>query len=574
MDNNFLRERINDIILQQIDPVELIKRYDRAKKERMPWEQKWQLIQDQVFPDYRNYVNRAETQQQPQTSKIKNHSGIVSGKINKIVALLSSQLMDPAVKWMDLTSVIKGLTYNEYAAEWIFYCKEALYDLFSDPDSNFYPSTFDFHLDWYALGNGCRNIILRKDNGNIQFSTISMQNVYAEQSGYGDLSIIYRAFHLTAKQAYDLWGENIHPRQLRLVQNSRGEPGTFKKFEYVEISMPNPAYGIPLPHGEILPTLEYLTCVLDKTNKSIVDIATHHHSPYVLSRFLVAPNETYGRSYVWNAMPDIVSINRISKRILQGVDFAIFPVNLVKDETSITQSQITPGAFIAGLDYNGNPTIRQLPPFANPQVGIEFYNLKANELDDELAAREIFPAESSNMTATEINERRIQANNRVRPLLVRLEHEDLNKTVRRTLSLLEQKGKLPPFPYEKLQISPEEMPNPLDSLQVHFSGQMARMQKLQDIVNSDALFQKILQAAQVDPSVLDRMNLDALIVEEAKIYGISPAIMNKEEQVQSIRQQRAQVEEQRLQMQNESATIDNLVKLKEIGIDPGSIAQG
>ena len=98
-------------------------------------------------------------------------------------------------------------------------------------------------------------------------------------------------------------------------------------------------------------------------------------------------------------MPDIVSINRISKRILQGIDFAIFPVNLVKDETSITQSQITPGAFVQGLDYNGNPTIRRLPPFANLQVGIEFYNLKASELDDELVARDIFPAESPNMTA-------------------------------------------------------------------------------------------------------------------------------------------------------------------------------
>jgi hypothetical protein len=569
MDNNFLKERVNEIIKQQLDPSNILKSYDRAKKERLPWEQKWQLIQDNVFPDYRNYINRAANQLQPQTAKIKNHSGVISGKINKIVSFLSSQLVDPSVKWMDLKFGIKNLADNEYTSEWLYYCKEALYDLFSDPESNFYPSTFDFHLDWFTLGTSCRNIILRKDNGNIQFNTISMQNIYVEQSGYGDLSTIYRSFNLTAKQAYDLWGERIHPTQLRLVQNNRGDGGAFKKFEYVEVSMPNPAFKMQLP----LPTLEYITCVIDKTNKVIVDIETHHQSPYIVSRFFIAPNEIYGRSFVWNAMPDIVSINRISKRILQGIDFAIFPVNLVKDETSITQSQITPGSFVQGLDFNGNPTIRQLPPFSNPQVGVEFYNLKINELEDELVARDIFPIESSNMTATEVNERKIQANNRVRPMLVRLEHEDLNKTVRRTLTLLEQKGKIPPFPYEKLQISPEDLPDPLNSLQIKFSGQMARMQRLQDIVNSDLLFQKVLQAAQVDQSVLDRINLDTLIVEDSKIYSVYPGIVNSDEDVQNIRQQRAQASEQQQQMQNESATIDNLIKLKEVGIEPGSIAR-
>jgi hypothetical protein len=530
MAKNPLQESVNELILRQINPSDLIRRYSRAKRERQPWELKWQMIQDQVFPDYRNYTV-SPFQMQPQTAKIRNHSGIISGKINKVVSLLSSQLIDPSVKWMDLSFGVREIQNSEFAAEWLYYCKEALYDLFSDPDSNFYPSTFVLHSDWFTIGTACREIIIRKDSRNIQFNSVSMQNICAEQSGYGDLSTIYRTFHLTAKQAYDLWGDRIHPTQLRMVNDGRSEAGTIKKFEYFEVSMPNPIFGMALPNGGEIPTLEYLTCVVDKTNKNIVNIEMHRQSPYIISRFFIAPGETYGRSYVWNAMPDILSINKISKRILQGIDFAIFPVNLVRDETSIPQSQITPGSFVQGLDLQCNPTIRQLSSLANPQVGIEFYNIKANELDDSLVARDIFPAETPNMTATEVNERKIQANNRIRPVLVRLEHENLNKTIRRALTLLEQQGKLPQFPYEKLQISPEQMPNPLGSLQVRFSGQMARMQKLQEIVNNDALFQKVLQAAQVDQSVLDRINLDSLIVEDAKIYGISPTVMNSEGRV-------------------------------------------
>jgi hypothetical protein len=566
-DKNPLLERIYSLILQQINPTDIIKRYDKARSERMPWDMKWQMIQDQVFPDYRSYANKSQVQSQAQTAKIRNHSGLISGKINKIVSLISSQLTDPSVKWMDLKIPSKAYADNNEVNRWLYFCKEELYDLFADPESNFYSSTFELHLDWFTLGTACREIIIRKDTGSIQYSTISMQNICAEQSGYGDFSTIFRLFKVTAKQAYELWGDKIHPTQLRLVQSGKSEAGNTRKFDYIEVSMANPIYG-----GDIL-ALEYVTLVIDKINKNVVDVEMHHQPPYVISRFLVAPGEIYGRSYVWNAMPDILSINRISKRVLQGIDFAIFPVNLVKDETSITQFQITPGAFIPGLDHNGNAFLKQLPPLANPQVGIDYYNLKAAELDDELVARDIFPSESPNMTATEVNERKIQANNRIRPVLIRLEHEDLNKTIRRSLTLLDQMGRLPEFPYDELGISPEELPNPLKTLRVNFSGQMARMQKLQEIMNNDMIFQKLMQAGQVDPTVFDTFKADELIKEDAKIYGIAPSIMRSDEEVAQIREQRAQAEAQQQKAQNESTVVDNIVKLKEAGIDPGRIAQ-
>jgi hypothetical protein len=82
------------------------------------------------------------------------------------------------------------------------------------------------------LGTACREVIIRKDTGNIQYSTISMQNICAEQSGYGDFSTIFRLFRVTAKQAYELWGDKIHPTQLRLLQSGKSEAGSTKKFEY------------------------------------------------------------------------------------------------------------------------------------------------------------------------------------------------------------------------------------------------------------------------------------------------------------------------------------------------------
>ncbi len=559
-DNGAQTQSIINMLLEKVlNPQELVKKYDSIKMNRSAWDTKWQLIQDQVFPDYRDYLNRSSNKSSPATSKIKNHSSAVSGKINKVVSLLSSQITDPSVKWLDLKFGEDSLSGHYAVQYWLDSCKESLYKLFSDPESNFYPSTYSFHLDWYTLGTACREVILRKDSGRIKFNTIPMQNIYIDVNGYGDPDTIYRMFQVTAKQAYDIWGENIHPSQLQLAQKNN-QAVNARKFEYVEVSMPNPLSGK-------MPMLGCVSCVIDKTNKRIVDIGLHHSSPYIVSRFFISPGEIYGRSYVWNAMPDIIAINKLSKRVLQGIDFATLPVNLVQDANSLNMSQITPGSFIQGLDAHGRPTIQPMQFGGNPGMALEFYHAKLNDLDEALVARDIFGAENPNMTATEVNERKIQASNRLRPVLVRLEKEDLNRTVIRSLELLNQVGKIPPFPYDELKISPEELPNPLSQLGVCFSGQMARMQRMQEIQSSDLLFQKTLQAAQVDQSVLDRVNLDALISMDAEIYGVSPKVLNSDKSVQQIREERAKQQQAQQQVQQESATLDNIIKLKDAGIN-------
>jgi hypothetical protein len=548
----------------------ILRQYERGKNNRRTWDSRWQMIQDQVFPNFRDYVGSPKVgyASQPRTDQIKNHSSVVSGKINKIVSQINAQLTDPSVKWMNLEFVDPCYLANGYpimlskisaAKNWLYAGKTALYNLFSDPSSNFYPSTYEFQFDWFTIGTSCREIILRKDNNRIRFNTVSMQNIYIELSGYGEISTIYRTFLLSPRQAYDLWGDKIHESEKRQMGNSDSTDST-KMHEYVEASMPNPL-------ANQLPSAPYVTCVIDKRNQYIVDMELHNQHKYGIARFNVAPGEIYGRSFVWTAMPDIKIVNRLSKRAVQSADYAVAPPILVRDATSIVQSQLAPNTFVQGLDSRGVPTMQPMNLSAGFPFLMEYYQAKLNDLDEALVARDIFSPEVNGMTATEVNERKIQASNRLRPMLIRLEQEDLNKTVVRTLSLLSQTGIIPPFPYEELQLPPELLPDPFTQIRFRFSGQMARMQRLQEIQNSDMLFNKALQAAQVDNSVLDRINLDQLIVQDAEIYDVNPAVINSEETVQQIRQQRAEQQQEQMQTQILSSTMDNMIKAKEAGFE-------
>jgi hypothetical protein len=569
---------IVDLLFQSgaIDVNSLLKKYDRLKSDRKAWETKWQIIQDQIFPNYRDYLSPnvfsgSERPGAPRTGKIRNHSSAVAGKINKVVSQINAQLTDPSVKWMDLKFIdpcrlANGaplpLSQFKPARDWLFLGKEALYNLFSDPESNFYPSTHTFHFDWYTIGTACREIILRKDSNRVRFNALSMQDMYIELSGYGEINVFYRRFMLTAKQAYDLWGDHIHDSEKsRISEPTADSSGDRNRLhEYVEVSKENPL-------SKQIPSPPFMTCVIDKRNKHIVDVGLHRQHPYVVARFDVAPNEIYGRSCVWTAMPDILIINRLSKRAIQSADYATSPPILVRDITSVVQNQLTPNSFIQGLDVNGRPMMQPMNLGSNFPFLMEYYQSKLNDLDEALIARDIFSPEAPNMTATEVNERKIQANNRLRPILVRLEHEDLNKTVLRSFSLLVELGVIPPFPYEALNLPRELFPDPLSQIRVGFCGQMARMQRLQDIQNSDMLFQKTLQAAQADPSVMDRIKLEQIIMEDAEIYGVNPKIIAPDEEVQQIRAQRAQQQSEQAKMQQETQALDNIVKLKEAGVE-------
>ena len=60
------------------------------------------------------------------------------------------------------------------------------------------------------------------------------------------------------------------------------------------------------------------------------------------------------------------------------------------------------------------------------------------------------------------------------------------------MHLLEWKGQLPQFPYNVLGLSVEQLPDPVEMINISFAGQMAKMRRLQDVQNIDLIDAKAL----------------------------------------------------------------------------------
>jgi hypothetical protein len=78
-----------------------------------------------------------------------------------------------------------------------------------------------------------------------------MQNIFLEISGYGEVNRIYRTMFLTPLQAYDLWGDKLHPKMLEKLDEEK----TIMKF--VEACVPAAVdLGIPF----------FNSCIVDVQN--------------------------------------------------------------------------------------------------------------------------------------------------------------------------------------------------------------------------------------------------------------------------------------------------------------------
>lgn len=548
---------LRKVVDKFLDPAELKKKYDTLKSKRSTYDSRWQAIQKHVAPNARDYTSRGSFAPDPQTSGIGNTTGHIGVLVDRRVSMLSSEVCDPTVKWMSIKFGDARFDRNHVASQWLRLCEESLYSLFADPTTKFYPSTTSFHFDWYTIGTACRHVTLRRDNGKISFDTISMQDIYIEPSAYGDVESVFRRFNLTAKQATGLWGENLHQSYL---QESIKSGQTSQKYEFFEAVIPNPIKSQ-------IPSLDWLSCVIDCRYKAIVDVGLHVCNPYVIARYFVAPGETYGRSLIWNLMPDIETQNQLNIRMLQSVDYATMPVTAVKDLSSIRPEQIAPGGFVQGLDENGRPTFQPISFGGDINAALAFYSAKKNEIIDAIGANEPLPPSDAVRSATEFNQRKLIHFVRMRPAIVRLEAEDLQNTITASLKLLEQKGELPAFPYEDAKIDPAALPDPIKQLRVSFSGQLRKMQMLQSIQECDMFLEKIGLASNIKPDVLDVVNMDNLVLEEARIYDLPAGVINSSERVSEIREERARQQQADQLAQQQAIMLDNMIKLRGAGVN-------
>jgi len=180
--------------------------------------------------------------------------------------------------------------------------------------------------------------------------------------------------------------------------------------------------------------------------------------PWVISRYMKASNERYGRGPVLYALPDIKTLNKVVELTLKNASISIGGVFTAVDDGVLNPQTISivPGAVI-GVSSNGGPRGPSLQPL--PRSGDANLtqivsndlriNIKKTLLDESLP-----PDNMSARSATEIVERMKELSQNLGSAFGRLISETMFPIVRRSLELMDEMGMIElPLKVNGLQVN-------------------------------------------------------------------------------------------------------------------------
>jgi len=170
--------------------------------------------------------------------------------------------------------------------------------------------------------------------------------------------------------------------------------------------------------------------------------------PFLTFRWLKAPGETYGRSPVMTALPDIRTANRVVELILKNASIAVTGIWLADDDGVLNPANIdlSPGSIIPKAPGSAGLTPLQAPGrFDVSQLVLS--DLRA-AIRHALLVDRLGPVDGPRMTATEVLQRSAEMARLLGAIYGRLEGELLRPLLDRAWTVLRRRGLVPDLPLD------------------------------------------------------------------------------------------------------------------------------
>jgi hypothetical protein len=169
---------------------------------------------------------------------------------------------------------------------------------------------------------------------------------------------------------------------------------------------------------------------------------TFDSCPLVTFRWLKAPGESYGRSPVMTALPDIKTANKVVELVLKNASIAVTGIWLADDDGVLNPANIKliPGSIIPKAVGSAGLTPLQAPGrFDISQLVLDDLRRRIRHT---LLVDRLGPPEGPRMTATEILERATESARLLGAVYGRLQAELLMPLLQRALAILRRRGEI------------------------------------------------------------------------------------------------------------------------------------
>ena len=514
----------------------VIARFDRMKGLRSTWENHWQEIAEYMIP------RRADFQASwsPGARLNQNiYDGTAIWALEQFAAGLHGVLTPPERPWFSLE--IRNApdeAVGQDTRSWLDEVTKRIASGLNSPSSGFTSSVFDAWLDLGAFGTAVIYSEEGEEDNPLLFMHQPLRGCFLEEDREGRVDVVYRTNMMTARQVLHTWPKTASEQIKRKVEQSPEA-----KVDVIHAVEPDGKGA-------------WQSIYLERDTKTILAEGRHNEMPYLVARWVRGGGETYARSPAMVALPDVRMINAMKKTVLRGAQKIVDPPLMVPDDDYITPIRTVPGALI--MRRPGSEPIQPLHTGASVGLGMD---LIGKTKDDILSAFnvELFRlADGPAKTATEVIYRREERLRLLGPVVGRLQRELLGPLIERCFAVLSRAGALPPPPEA---VGGQE-------LEVRYTSPLAQAQEAARSSGAEQLLAYVGQIAQMDPSVMDNVDLDASLRILAKARSVPASMLRGAEEVREMRQQRAEAQQQQQQAQQQAMMMQQMAQQQGEGQAP------
>lgn len=508
----------------------IFSQFDYLKQQRSEYEPQWIDASNYVSPRVYNWSDL-----EARTSAPARFSSTPCNYRNTLVSGLVGYSISPNIVWLKL-SLENPEQLNGYGVkDWLEECESVLNTEFAR--SNLYQEVPKLIESGVDIGHGVMLIDEDIDGERLRFTKIRDNEVYLDIDYNGKINTCYREYVVTLRNAVSYFGlENLSKDLQAAFEDNKSRN---RMIHILHAVYPREDYDEEKPDSKNMP---FASLFIEVASKHVIQESGYNEFPYAVFEYSQIPGSAYSESPANNALPDIKTLNIIKKTSLEICQSSATPP--IKASEDILDIELRP----RGVTRVPRPDmiLEPLQIGENYPVTLQILESVKQDVKDWFHVDFFLMLQSrqGQMTATEVLELQGEKAAVLVNLIVNL-NSALTSVVSRSFQLLFRAGKIPAPPDALTQDN-------ATVLKVDFQGTLAQAQKKYHQVGGIASALNIASLiAQMSPESMDVIDSDQLMRRALEGNGMPQSVIREVDDVEKMRQERAQQQQQQMQMQQQ-----------------------
>lgn len=539
------------------DKARLVKRLTALKSERAPWLPMYQDLSDNIQP----YAGRFYATDRNR-GDMHTFNNIIDDTATAALDILAAGLMggltSPARPWFRLGVGDPTLKDDHEVKTWLSECQRIMLNVFAK--SNTYLALHNVYYELGLFGTAC-SVVMDDYDSVIHHYTSPVGEFCLAADFKGRTNTLYREFQKTVgevvrefgyencsistktlydRNALDSWITVYHTLEPRVVRDPTKLDGKNKPWRstYFEV------------RGD---------------DKTMLRDGGMDEFRALAPRWHKTGGDIYGRSPGMRALGAVKQLQHEQIRKANGIDQMTRPSLQAPMSLKNSDIDMLPGG-ITFVDTPGSGAAVQ--NLMNVNIDLNHLSQDMEEVRQRIRAAfysDLFllitGSTDVQKTAAEIAERHEEKMLVLGPVLERLDNELLRPLIDITFNRCSAAGMFPP--------APEALHD--HALEIEYISVLAQAQRMIATNGIDRWVGALGSVSAFKPDVLDKFNSDKWADSYGDLLGVDPDMINSDDQVAAIRQQRAEAQKQAQMAQQANMAADTAAKLGSVQTPNGNM---